>query len=66
MDLFDDPKKSMQVALGLGALGGPLVAIGAAIDSSVVLIIGVIVLMASGVTWAVRGVKEDEAKEAAS
>ncbi len=63
MDVFNDPKKSAYLALGLGFLGGPLVAIGIAAESVVVLVIGIILLAASGIAWAIRGVKEDELSE---
>ena len=60
MQVFDDPTKSRKLALGLGVLGGPLVAIGIAVESTIVTTIGVVVLAASGATWAIRGVKEDQ------
>ncbi len=58
--IFDDPKKSQTLALVLGALGAPLIAIGIAIESTLILIVGILVLGASGAAWAIRGVKEDQ------
>jgi len=63
MDIFDDPARSQNLALGLGAAGAPLIAIGVSIDSGVMQIIGAIVLAASGAVWAIRGFKEDSVAE---
>jgi len=58
--IFDDPKQSFKLAMGLGVAGGILVAIAAGISNTPLLIVGIIVLMASGGAWAYRGVKEDQ------
>ena len=48
--------------MALGVIGGPLVAIGFATESVPVLVVGIIALIASGVIWALRGVREDQLK----
>ena len=63
MDLFDDPVRSRNLAMALGVLGGIITAIAVGISNTPVLVIGVVVLMASGITWAIRGVKEDQAAQ---
>jgi len=60
---FDNPKHTRNLALGLGALGGALVAIGISLEWVPMLVLGAITLAASGATWAVRGIKEDQAAE---
>lgn len=62
MEFFDDRKRSFQLAMALGVIGGPLVAIGFATESVPVLVVGIIALIASGVIWALRGVREDQLK----
>lgn len=60
---LSDPVRSRNLALILGALGGPLIAIGIAIESVPLLVLGVIGLAASGAVWTIRGIKEDQVKE---
>jgi|GEM_PF-7012301 len=59
-EIFDDPKRSQKLALTLGALGGPFVALGITLESVPVLILGIIGLAASGAVWTIRGIKEDQ------
>ena len=60
LTLFDNPKRSAAVALALGLIGGILTAIAFGIENGPLVVIGIVILMASGVTWAIRGVREDQ------
>ena len=64
MEIFDDPARSQTLALILGGLGGSLVAVAIAFELTALVIIGALVLAASGAVWAIRGVKEDQVAEA--
>lgn len=55
-----DPERSRNLALGLGALGGPLIALGIALESMPVVVVAMVVLAASAAVWTMRGIREDQ------
>lgn len=61
--IMADPKRSQILALTLGFVGGLLIAIGVGIDMNALFIVGLVILVASGAVWAIRGVMEDKATE---
>lgn len=63
MDLFDDPKRSAAVAMGLGVVGAVFAGIGFGVGWVPLQVASIVILMLSGLTWAIRGVMEDQTSE---
>lgn len=59
MDFFAQARRVAVVAIPLGIVGAMLVAVGSAVDTSALTVLGIVLLIGSGGMWALHGVAED-------
>lgn len=57
---FQNSKKVALTAIPIGFVGGMLVAVGAAVDVILLLVVGIALLMVSGIMWMLYGIYEDK------